>query len=265
MRNKMKKIIVSDLDGTLLSYQNGKAIISEENIKMIKLWQKDNYFTIATGRNVYEVKEFLKEAGIIPNTYLICSNGAILYDYDNDVIVNEENMPITYALEILQYFKNNDCGYLSMSTNSDSFNINHQVSVDKYQKIINLIQNKKINKMGYYFKGYPIKEIYNDLSKFAGVEEVDLIFSSDTYLDIQSKTTSKGKALNKLRKHLKEANKIYAIGDYLNDYDLLLNSDLAFAPNNSAKEIIEIADYIVSDCHNHAVAEMVEIIIKEQL
>ena len=260
----MKKIIVSDLDGTLLIYNERSVSISDKNVSKIKLWQEKNYFTIATGRNAFEVIDILKNANLKPNTYLICNNGAIIYDYYENKVIYEEKMPVNFTLAICEYYYNNDIGHLGISSSEGGFGVSFKMDKSKYQEIINVVKKDKVNKLGQYFKGYDIKPTIKYLKGLVEIEKVDLVFSSDTYLDIQPKGTSKGKALNEL-KRLVPNSKIYAIGDYLNDYEMLINADVSFAPSNSAKEIKEIANYLVGHHNDDAVAEMIDKIIEEEL
>ncbi len=260
----MEKIIVCDLDGTLLTNTKGKVSVSKKNVEKIHLWQKNNYFTVATGRNIHEVIEILEEAKIVPYSYLICSNGAVIYDYQNKKVVYEDKMSIDFTLAILNYFRTNDIGFVSMSTNKDSYNINKETDEAKFKEILKKVHDNKINKVGYYFKGQDIKNIYEDLKRLPGVDQVNLIFSSDTYLDIQNKKTSKGNALKEIVK-LNNNLKTYVIGDFHNDLELLLNADVSFAPKDGAEEIKAVAQFLVGNHHEDAVAEMIDKIIEENL
>ncbi|HHT39624.1 MAG: Cof-type HAD-IIB family hydrolase [Acholeplasmataceae bacterium] len=262
----MKKIIVADLDGTLLTYDGPNTYISKENSEKIKLWQKNYLFTIATGRNVGAVKRFLEAVNIIPSAYLICSNGAVIYDYQNDKIVYQEKLSITYGLSLLNYFKVNKIGNLNMSSQDQFYQYNANSGEQGYQQFKKLINAGAINKMGFGFRGFDKAKIMSDLMTFPSSDEVELVLSGSSYLDIQAKNVSKGMALNKVIELMKLSNyQIYAIGDYLNDYELLKRADVSFAPFNAAEEIKALADYQVGHHNNDAVAEMIDLIIKKDL
>ena len=68
----MINLIVSDLDGTLLTKEH---IISQINIEAIKRAQNEGIeVSIATGRMYYDVQARLKHAGL--STHIIGANGA---------------------------------------------------------------------------------------------------------------------------------------------------------------------------------------------
>ena len=69
------KLLVSDYDGTLKSSVKDLML----NIEAInKFREKGNLFVIITGRGK-SIREYIEEYNI-PYDYLICENGAIIYD-----------------------------------------------------------------------------------------------------------------------------------------------------------------------------------------
>ncbi|SLC89556.1 phosphatase yitU [Mycobacteroides abscessus subsp. abscessus] len=72
----MVKLIVSDMDGTLL---NEKMMISQANADAIREAEKQGIpFMVATGRGFTEAKPLLEEAGL--SCPIITLNGAQVYD-----------------------------------------------------------------------------------------------------------------------------------------------------------------------------------------
>ena len=79
----MYRLIAIDLDGTLL---NSYGTISENNKNSIRKAQAlGTEIVIASGRPISSAKTFANEAGA--NKYLICGNGSVLYDIQNDQIL----------------------------------------------------------------------------------------------------------------------------------------------------------------------------------
>lgn len=71
-----KKILFSDFDGTFYIDRR----VSEEDRKAIRRWREaGNLFALATGRQVTDLEEHLKEENISYD-YLVCLNGAEIYD-----------------------------------------------------------------------------------------------------------------------------------------------------------------------------------------
>ena len=76
------KIIVSDLDGTLLDENSKITDYTRETIK--KLNRLGVEIIIATGRGEASAIRFKNQLGI--DTYIICNNGANIYDKDENMI-----------------------------------------------------------------------------------------------------------------------------------------------------------------------------------
>lgn len=75
-------ILASDFDNTI--YVEDKNQL-QENIKYIKLWMRENIFVITTGRSYYSIYPLLVKNNI-PYNYLICNNGAMVFDANNNII-----------------------------------------------------------------------------------------------------------------------------------------------------------------------------------
>ena len=76
------KLLVTDFDGTLYTDDYNKNIEALNKFK-----QKGNKIVIATGRYLSSLKEDLDKR--IDYDYLICTDGSIIYDNNDDVIYKE--------------------------------------------------------------------------------------------------------------------------------------------------------------------------------
>ncbi|HHT55594.1 MAG TPA: HAD hydrolase family protein, partial [Acholeplasma sp.] len=56
--------------------------------------------------------------------------------------------------------------------------------------------------------------------------------------------------------------KLFTIGDYLNDYEMLLKANVAFAPSNAHEKIKKVVQHVVKSHKEHAIFEMIQIINK---
>lgn len=76
------KMVVSDYDGTLF---NGKQSLID-NIEAIDSFRKNcNLFVIATERSFPSIKKEINFYNI-PYDYLICNNGSVIFDNNNNVL-----------------------------------------------------------------------------------------------------------------------------------------------------------------------------------
>ena len=84
----MYKLVAIDLDGTLL---NSYGEVSKNNKETIqKAIEKGTEIVLASGRPIMSVKNLANEIGC--NNYMICGNGAITYDLQNDEIIYDRFM-----------------------------------------------------------------------------------------------------------------------------------------------------------------------------
>ena len=97
----MQKIIVSDFDNTFFTDSYKK------NIELVNDFvNKGNIFIIATGRPIYLLLNDLDRK--IKYNYLICNDGAIMFDSNNEKIY-ELNIDNSVSKKIYNYLKKNVC------------------------------------------------------------------------------------------------------------------------------------------------------------
>ena len=89
----------------------------------------------------------------------------------------------------------------------------------------------------------------------------ELTYSAPTLVEVQPRGVSKASAIDAMRKRAREVNpdaKFYCIGDYNNDYKMLLAADVAVCPANACESIKAVADIEVCHCKDGALADLVE-------
>jgi hydroxymethylpyrimidine pyrophosphatase-like HAD family hydrolase len=94
----------------------------------------------------------------------------------------------------------------------------------------------------------------------------ELTYSAPTLVEVQPKGVSKASAINAMRVRERVKNpdaKFYCIGDYNNDYKMLLAADVAVCPANACDSIKEVADVEVCHCKDGAIADLIEKIEKD--
>ena len=286
----MYKLIAIDLDGTLL---NSYGTISEKNKDVIKKAQDlGTEIVIASGRPISSAKTFANEAGA--NKYLICGNGSVLYDIQNDQILFHKFLNKNKVLQIIKICEDNSIFYSVYTENltitkSLNYNIlfynneNRKLPDDKKTKIkiMNNIydyieENKNLNvlkiticdKDKIIFSG-----IIRKLREIKDIDVLDVqhmarkVITSGTeertveyhYTEITSKDVDKWYALEMLANKLNvDKNEVMAIGDNMNDKKMIENSGLGVIMANSAPYMKEFADTVVADNNQDGVAEAIE-------
>ena len=192
------KILASDFDETIYFPEDKDK--TNKNIESIrKFINNGNIFCIITGRNYTDLKLLLNEMNI-PYTYLICEDGAKLFnsvDYCIDTVLLDRKSidNIKRYLDIHEYDYYLDDGYKRTEYLDDCVKI-----------VVNCIDEKEKDKI--------VKNIK---------EKIDIhIYASRTHVNIINKTVNKENALKRLF-NIEELDisKLYVIGDNDNDYEML--------------------------------------------
>ena len=191
------KFLASDFDNTIYVEEDEK--VTKQNVESIKKYiTKGNIFCIITGRNYTDIKVLLNEYNI-PYTYLICEDGAKIFnnlDYCIDTTYIDENL----IENISKLLKSINCDYYL----DDGYN-----KTEYLKDVVKIVVNCK-------------DEI--EKSKIVNIikENFDIhIYASRYHVNIINKIVNKNYALNRLIDIEKINSEIYAIGDNDNDYEML--------------------------------------------
>lgn len=220
----MYKLIISDLDGTLL---NEKHTISEYTKEIIeKINKKGIHFFLATGRHYLDVFQIKKELGM-PKTYTISCNGARVHGPNNELLI-EHNINDNIANEILKLEIEEDVTLCIFT--DEKITIFSEKDLWEYEGRDIPYELREIK--GYKAKN-PIKWFYHSTNheKLVALDnkikekwgnEVDTMFSMEECLEIMPKNISKGYAIKEIAK-LESINvkDILAFGDGFNDLEML--------------------------------------------
>ena len=244
-----KKVFASDFDGTLYFYK-AEDKLPQANVDMIRRYQAAGHlFGLCTGRQVGGLTPFI--TGLVKPDFYITSSGANIVDgemrpilkrgVDRDVadaLVKELN-PQGYRLtldvegEICVFAPMDYPGKYYVITGVDDApkGLIHQVSVHTESLEDAARLSADIN-----------RRFGDRVEAFQNVIEID----------IAPKGCSKGKGVQALREHMREALgdfTLYGIGDSINDLPLLDASDVAYtfpyAPDICKQHATKVVDTIV--------------------
>lgn len=261
-------LLITDLDGTLL---NSKKQISKGNKEAItKFINGGGIFTIATGRG-YEMALPVLEM-LETNAPAVIFNGAGVFDFNKDEFLYKglvQGNVRHYVEKILKKFPGLAC----------------EILVDKtvYVPAMNFVEQKHLDLGNVKAVFAKLDEIPDGWIKvlFADIpENIDALIdyitknpfsdghftrSADVFFELIPKGVNKGTGLQKLVETTENSHrKIVAVGDYNNDIEMLEVADYAFAMGNSVNEVKKVADYIIGDNNSDGIAQIIEILIKNQ-
>jgi len=146
------KLIVTDLDGTLLSDEKH---IPKENIEVLKMaMEKGIHVSVATGRNFYSAKPYVEELGL--DVPVIFQNGAFIYQWLENKTIYRSDLKSEIAEKVIEvarkhklfyilyrdfleekdmYIDQNYSGNFSLYLNQNRWRLNIVDDVLKYLKV----------------------------------------------------------------------------------------------------------------------------------
>ncbi len=249
------KLIVSDVDGTLVSSSNQ---ISEEAKEIIrKLKQKKISFSLASQRVHSSLVPIANELDIdIP---IISLNGTLIQDRKGEVVLNRSVIDKKYverALNLAEryYVKIALCYNDQIVYTEDNSVIRDfmtrlgttYTAVDSYNnykdKVLEIIMSGNDRKIMKHIQkkmtpafGLRLKVKYYRSQSFQGVYNIEIL----------RKGINKNTGLKKLAKYMKvHKNEVMVFGDWYNDRDLFQFGGTNIALANAVDELKDIADYV---------------------
>lgn len=241
----MYRIVVSDLDGTLLNSNHKISNYTKKIIKILK--EKGIKFILATGRHHLDTIALADEIG--NDFYLITNNGAkILYKSESVITEFIENN----VLKELLNFKVSPNISKNIFTEKGWYTDKYiGMFMDKHLGTacepqvadLNLMDEKVIK---FFFMGENIKEIYeiekNLKNQTIFYEKLSISTSEKYCLEVTAKGVNKGEALKKIlsREKINFAD-VIAFGDGFNDKEMLsFVGKGIIAENSNNKELKKI-------------------------
>lgn len=275
----MKRLFVSDLDGTLL---NSNAEISDETADIINREIANGLeFTISTARTPTTALKIVDKLDLkLP---VMMMNGVLVYDIKQKHYIRKAVMDETVVMVLLGLIKLkglscflyalSDDQFLAYydSVESTSLNYFRNERIMKYDKKFTEVEDLSLvagNDIIYCMLREPkekLEGLYRELSVVKGVktEFYPDIYSDDYYmLEIYSDYASKKEALTYLR-NAGGYDSVVSFGDNLNDKALLEASDYFYAVSNAHPEIQNMAHSVIPSNDEDGVARFIEQMMKQ--
>ena len=253
------KLVVSDLDGTLLVNSH----LPEFNLNSIKkIREKGVKFCIATGRTIQSTRYILKELDSYnkENEYSILFNGCTIIENKDNKILYFKGIEYDIANKLFETGKKYNVMLLVYTIDACYVWKSYENEVKRQEKLheiltfmtdlnIDFIKEKNIPITKIIFGSEDHKyllEIKNELDKIFK-DDISISFSSDIYLEINSNNVNKGIALEWLSNYLKiNISETIAIGDNNNDLSMIEKAGLGICVQN-AKDKIKIKSKYITE------------------
>jgi Cof subfamily protein (haloacid dehalogenase superfamily) len=274
-------LIAFDLDGTAL---NSKRVISERNCSALRnAYTRGIKLVPCTGRSMYELPRelhrLIDEFGFSVFSHIITDNGAQIYDLPQKKLLYTKNIPKKTAQAVLAE------GRKKLALTYGSFGIQGATDnrglvweaqeakpfIRRYEKmwglqaadLEELIEwNDGLVKASMNFlKAGECEKCFKDFSRWPGLA---LSSSTAKNIELMRSGISKGEALDFVSRHTGiPMERIMAIGDNLNDMEMISRSGFGVAMGNAIPELKEKARWVTAANDDDGFALAIEKILAE--
>ena len=280
----MIKLIVSDMDGTLLAHDSS---ISKGNIEAIRYAQsKGEQFAIATGRDYSSLKGILEAHDL--KCFSILGNGAQFCN-ENGEILSSAYFPKKCFKQVLQIFDELKIHYMIFTANgfysTAEPNVVRDAFIDRCvvqfkrkredylddgcNQDMACMKLKKIGDLDDFINSsidiIKVEAFNNDVSliekakeKLQEIEGIAYLSSFDDNIEVTDKAAQKGLILENVIEELGYSkDEVMVLGDGLNDITLFERFKYSFAPGNANETIKAMAYQVVGACEEDGVSQAI--------
>ncbi|MGI6546047.1 MAG: Cof-type HAD-IIB family hydrolase [Fastidiosipilaceae bacterium] len=267
------RLVISDLDGTLLS--DLKHISAENRRAVNDLAEAGILFTIATGRMETMMMEYVRQLSVCEP--IITFNGAMVRAPASNTIVYQKTMQpeaasamfdhcFTHKLDFLTY-TDRAAYYQPFSERVEAFFEYNRLASRGGSTPVRLLPAEtlvadngqlKHEVLKFFVQSYD-PDVLNEIAKIAArYPQLHCVSSMENSLDIMAANVSKGEGLRKLAEHYDlSLSQIAAFGDHDNDVPMLEEAGLSIAMSNGTDLCKSAAEHIAPNNNLDGFARMV--------
>lgn len=253
-----KKMIVVDLDGTLLNINQGCSNRTKKYLKRLKDF--GYIIVIATGRVLRSAVTVTGGAEFA--NYVIASSGAVIYDMNNSKIIKENRISLDTVKNICNSYCDDDFKCINVCNLFNHYKyLKNQNYMNAFEKKIDNIDtflrnNNDIVNVTVHLKNNSLIDKYYNMFNS---NDVDVLIMQDSFglekcIEIFKKGVSKYNAIKVIMDLENISNEnVIAFGDGLNDVDMVKLSGIGVAMGNALDDVKEVSDYVTISHNNDGV------------
>ncbi len=260
-------LLVSDVDGTLITTAQ---TASKRNIEAVDFFTANGgHFGLATGRTQHNIAPFADGYNI--NAPSIMYNGAVIWDFKQNKLISckaFDNAAVIDALNAV--IKNRKTTCVMVFTVDDMYVVSPDAPLDYWVATedrpyimtdIAAISHLPWVKIILSDENSVILRYADYLADFVKPGAYKGVISADCYFELIP-NTSKGDGLTYLKNTY--GYYTYAVGDYLNDIDMIEAADVGIAVGNAHEVLKAAADVVTVTNNEDAIYDIIHNIIKRR-
>ena len=262
----MYKLIVVDMDGTLLDENKNISHRCQEDIKKLK--EKGKKIVLATGRPLDGVLRYVELLDLFDeDDYIVTYNGALVQSTKKGHVLLNKPLSLDSYKELYDVSKQLGVNIHALTDSSVLTPKNNQYtgvesSINQIPTIEGPIEelDDSINIIKVMFIDDP-KKLDAILEHIPGwvKEKYTIVRSAAIFLEFLDKSVNKGVGVSVIADRLGiKPEEVICVGDEGNDLAMIQYAGLGVAMGNATKEIKAAADYITFTNEEDGVAEVIE-------
>lgn len=260
------KMIVLDLDGTLMSSKN--EILPETKEALFKAQEQGVMIVLASGRPTYGMLKAAKELRLdqYPG-YILSYNGGRIISIQTDEMIYDKSLTPEICHELYDLAREMNVNIMAYEdeaiiTADDDQYIQKEAHINSMP--INRVENFKdsvtFNSVKCLCTGEPeyLKEVEMKFKERLG-EKLSIMRSMPFFLEIMPQNINKAYSLQKLLDHVGlDKSELIACGDGYNDLPMIEFAGLGVAMGNAVDEVKSLANYVTSSNDENGIAKVIE-------
>ena len=262
------RLIALDLDGTTLTTDRQ---IHPRNISAIRRATASGVVVVlASGRIRPSMAPFARQLELGDGP-LICSNGAHIVDLDGSTL-EASYLGATEQGAILDFAEREGL-HVNGYTTDHMFYLHESVWVELYRTRAKTIPARRVDvvelramrliKLMVIAEPARIHDIAMRGDELFDTESISLTESEPEYLEFLPRNANKGAALQRLAEHLQiRRSEVMAVGDYLNDVEMVAWAGNGVAMGNAVPEVRAVARSVVPNNDDGGVADAIESVLE---
>ncbi len=263
------KLVISDFDGTL---RRSDDTVSPRTVAAIKEFTAaGGIFGVSTGRAYGSIKQRLNELGVPSDCPVMCCQGALSADRKTGKPLHMIPADKAAAVEFLKQAE--DLNLVCQFYTVDKIYATGINEINEYYFRMNRLVPQKVEKVSDFaaVTAEPILKTLcfigsemrgQMLESFGKINGIKVFASHPMLIEGVSVNAGKGKGLELLCENLHIGiSESVAIGDELNDVEMISAAGLGIAMGNAVSEAKRAAGYVTDDCDCDGVAKALEKII----
>lgn len=256
-------MIVADIDGTLVT---GDRQITPGVREAVRAVQAQGVrVCLATGRMWLSAEPYFRRLGADPPAILY--NGGLVFDFTTQTVLRQVQLDYDQARAVLETLRAIPEVQPHLYVDNRVYTGQANAITDRYRRKDGL-QVEEVGDLVAFLPRNPMKILIigarPDLERAAALirrlpPPINLVFSEETYMEIIPAGSSKGVALQFVAQHLGiPLGAVIAVGDNLNDLEMIQLAGLGVAMGNAPDELKAHADFVTATNEQEGFRHVIE-------